>query len=82
MQILYHFQFEMGDGTITPISTQSAISYTYTKPGIYQVKVITTDIKGCVDSSAAYPLIVSGPTVNFSGPPLVSCGAMTVNFKD
>ncbi len=76
------FQFEMGDGTITPISTQSVISYSYSKPGIYQVKVITTDVSGCVDSSVAYPLNVSGPTVNFSGPPAVSCGALTVNFKD
>ena len=76
------FAFEMGDGTITPTSGFSAVSYTYTKAGIYQVKVITTDVNGCVDSSAAYPLTVSGPTVNFSGPPAVSCGALTVNFKD
>ncbi len=75
-------QFEMGDGTITPISSSSAISYTYTKPGIYQVKAITTDNTGCVDSSAAYPLLVSGPIVNFSGAPALSCGPITVNFNN
>ncbi len=76
------FQFEMGDGTILPPNITGIVSYTYTKPGIYQVKVITIDSKACVDSSAPYPLNIGGPTVNFSGPPLLSCGALTVNFKD
>ncbi len=76
------FQFEMGDGTITPPNTTGVVSYTYTNPGVYQVKVITTDSKGCVDSSAAYPLNIGGPTVNFSGQPAVSCGAITISFKD
>jgi gliding motility-associated-like protein len=72
-----------GDGT-RDTTTGNSATHTYLTPNAaYQVKVITIDpTSGCVDSSAAYTMTVNGPTAFFSGPPLLSCGAITVNFKD
>ena len=75
------YLFEFGDGT-TATSNIGATSHTYTSPGNFPVKVVTTDSTGCLDSSAVYPMQVNGPLVNFSGTTAISCGADTVHFKD
>ncbi len=58
-----NYFFEFGDGN-TSSGSNASLNYVYAKPGTYQVKVITTDKTGCVDSSAATPITVDGPTAN------------------
>ena len=78
----YTYTFELGDGNTISGSSLS-IGYTYTKPGTYQVKVITTDlVTGCVDSSNAYPMVVNGPTAKFTTPTVLSCSALNAVFTD
>jgi gliding motility-associated-like protein len=76
-----NYTFVFGDGNSASGSSAS-IGYAYSKPGTYPVKVITTDINGCVDSSAVFPMVVNGPTVNFTAPPALTCSALTFSFKD
>jgi len=78
----YSYTFELGDGN-TISGNSLSIGYTYTKPGTYQVKVITTDqVTGCVDSSNAFPMVVNGPTAKFTTPTVISCGALIAIFTD
>ncbi len=78
----YSFTFVFGDGNSLTGSSFS-VGHTYTKPGIYQAKVITTDVAtGCVDSSIAYPIIVNGPTAKFTTPTVLSCSALNAVFTD
>ena len=75
------YTFKLGDGnSITGGS--ASIGYTYSKPGNYPVKVITTDNTGCIDSSAVDTMFVNGPTANFKAPPALTCGALTYTYKD
>ena len=76
--------FDYGDGSKRDTVTVNNATHTYLTPNAaYQVKVITIDpTSGCVDSSAAYTMTVNGPTAFYSGPPLLSCGPITVNFLD
>jgi gliding motility-associated-like protein len=78
-----NYEFVFGDGAFVN-GGNPATSHIYTTPGIYQAKVITTDNKGCVDSSGTSAVTINGPVVKFSGPPVsgLSCGPLTVNFKD
>jgi len=78
---IFTYFFKFGDGN-TSLGRNASLNYVYAKPGTYLVKVITTDFTGCVDSSAAFPIVVEGPTVNFTAPPALSCAALTFNFKD
>jgi gliding motility-associated-like protein len=75
------YQYEFGDGNSIS-GGNNVTGYTYTKPGTYIIKVVTTDINGCVDSSGVYTLAVGGPIVNFTAPPALSCNALTFTFKD
>jgi gliding motility-associated-like protein len=76
--------FDYGDGSKRDTATVNNATHTYLVPNAaYQVKVITIDpTSGCVDSSAAYTMTINGPKAFYSGPPLLSCGAITVNFND
>jgi gliding motility-associated-like protein len=79
---IFSYQFVYGDGN-TSLGTSPSVAYTYTKPGTYQVKVITTEnITGCVDSSSVYAMVVNGPTAKFTPPPPLTCGALTYSFTD
>jgi gliding motility-associated-like protein len=76
-----NYLFEFGDGN-TSSGSNASLNYSYAKPGTYLVKVVTTSKTGCVDSSAGFPIIIGAPTVNFTEPPAITCGALTFNFKD
>jgi gliding motility-associated-like protein len=78
---IVNYFFEFGDGN-TSSGSNASLDYVYAKPGTYFVKVITTDKTGCMDSSAATPITINGPTANFTAPPALTCGALTFNFKD
>jgi gliding motility-associated-like protein len=78
---IINYFFEFGDGN-TSSGSNASLDYVYAKPGIYLVKVITTDNTGCVDSSAASPIVINGPTANFTAPPPITCGALTYSFMD
>ncbi len=77
-----NYTFKLSDGTVIISGSAASFNYSFNTPGTYQVKVITTDNTGCVDSSGFYSINVYGPTPNFTAPPALSCGALTYNFKD
>jgi gliding motility-associated-like protein len=76
------FLFDFGDGSPLAGSGSGATSHTYTTPGNYNITVTTTDNNGCVQTSAPYVMHVSGPTVQFTTPTLVSCGPLAATFTD
>ena len=76
-----NYTFIYGDGN-TSSGSSASVAYTYKKPGNYSVKVITTDLFGCVDSSAVYPMVVNGPAVNFTVPTNLSCGPISIPFNN
>jgi len=66
-----------GDGQT---SVQFTTSHTYTDTGRYSVRLITTDLNGCVDTfQFQNPLLVSDPKPDFSIPSQ-SCAYNRVNF--
>lgn len=75
------YTFKLGNGDSVKGSSAS-IGYSYTVPGTYQIKVITQDINGCIDSSAAVPFTVNGSIVNFSSPTNLSCGPLNITFTN
>lgn len=56
---------------------------TYSQPGIYSPKLVVTDVNGCKDSFTRTNYIrVGGPTVDFTGSPLIGCTPFTATFTD
>jgi gliding motility-associated-like protein len=76
-----NYLFEFGDGN-TSSGSNASLNYAYAKPGTYIVKVVTTTKTGCVDSSGNYPIVIGGPTANFTAPPALTCNALTFTFTD
>jgi len=75
------YLFDFGDGTTAP-SGSGATAHTYTTPGNYNVTVTTTDLTGCVTTSAPLTMNISGPTVKFTTPTVLSCGPLSATFTD
>lgn len=64
-------------------STQVNPNFTYTVPGIYDMKLVVTDLLGCADSLTISDYItVLGPIANFGGDPKNGCAPLQVNFLD
>lgn len=61
-------------------SSNTNPSVTYTYPGVYTVKLVTTHAAGCKDS-AAKTVTVNGPTGTLSYSPVTGCNPVTVNFS-
>ncbi len=79
---IFSYRFVFGDGTDS-LSAGTSVTHTYTTPGTYQVKVITTEnVTGCVDSSSVYSFLVKGPVAKFTPPAPLTCGALTYTYKD
>jgi len=76
------YLFDFGDGSPLAGSGSGATSHTYTVPGDYNITVTTTDNTGCVETSAPYVMHISGPTVKFTTPTLISCGPLVAGFTD
>lgn len=76
-KVVWHF----GDGT-TSTGTGN-VNHIYKKSGVYTVKIVYTDVNGCVDSTVKDQYItVYGPTADFdAGEPKI-CVESTATFND
>jgi PKD repeat protein len=75
------YTFNFGDGTDDVTQGSPRIDYTFTKPGIYAVKLVVTDSRGKLSSNTAQQIIVvhNVPTIT-SLTPSSACqgGAVTI----
>lgn len=78
---IQNYQWFFGDGS-SLTTRQPTTTKTYANPGLYLVRVVTTDVNNCVDSSKTDTLIVKGPTANFSANKTQICPGDVVIFKD
>ncbi|OSZ82554.1 hypothetical protein CAP35_04610 [Chitinophagaceae bacterium IBVUCB1] len=75
---LWHY----GNG-VTFNTGAANVTHTYTVAGYYSPKLVVTDVNGCKDSfTRTNYLRVGGPTVDFTGSPLIGCTPFTANFTD
>jgi gliding motility-associated-like protein len=72
--------WSFGDGTPNSHDTTNFF-HTFSLPGKYPVKLIITDVNGCIDSTKT-DIIVYGPLPNFAGNILTGCTALPVTFTD
>jgi gliding motility-associated-like protein len=64
-------------------STQQSPNFTYNTPGIYDMKLVVSDMLGCTDSLTIDDYItVLGPIANFGGTPRNGCAPLAVSFTD
>ncbi|MBN2261528.1 MAG: PKD domain-containing protein, partial [Prolixibacteraceae bacterium] len=80
-QLMWDFD---NNGVIDSITSSSApISFTYSKPGLYAVRLIATSVNGGCDYEFVENGLIkaSGPTVNFSHSPLMVCKNTNVQFN-
>ncbi|MEP6676358.1 MAG: PKD domain-containing protein, partial [Ferruginibacter sp.] len=76
--------WDFGDGSVVITGAGvPVINHTYNTAGLYTVKVITTDIRGCKDSLTKTNYVhVWGPVANFNSSPVIGCKGLNVNFTD
>ncbi|MFN5213341.1 MAG: PKD domain-containing protein, partial [Bacteroidota bacterium] len=75
--------FSAGTSNVIATSTQTNPCFILTTPGLYDVRLIATDIFGCKDTLTKPSYItVWGPIVNFIGNPLQGCTPLVVQFTD
>ncbi len=75
------YQWDFGDGGS---STAANPSYTYTKAGVYTVRLIYFTIDGCSDTLQVNSAVKVGnkPIVNFTATPQQGCAFKPISFKD
>jgi gliding motility-associated-like protein len=79
---LTNYAWTFGDGG-TASSGNPAASHTYTTSGYYTVRLITTDINGCIDSMVKQNYIrINGPVANFNATNTGGCIGLTTTFND
>lgn len=71
-------------GTGSPVTTTTnTTSFVYVNSGVYTVRLVVTDTRGCTDTLTKTGYIqAGGPQADFSGTPLTGCAPLTVNFTD
>ncbi len=78
------YTFDFGDGTV--VTAQSpATSHIYKKTGVFQVKIILTEVTGCKDTLPTDPNVVvhvSGPTAGFNAGVSTGCTGLAAVFND
>jgi gliding motility-associated-like protein len=75
------FAWDFGDGTI--INGDSVVSHQYLSSGNYVVKLTITDLNNCTRTiTRIIPVIVYGPTVNFTTTILGACISAPVVYND
>ena len=76
------FVWDFRDGT-TLATTDSVVTYTYTKPGAYIPRLIMTDNMGCSATSYGLDTIkVDGVYAGYTYTPYPACDFGTLNFLD
>jgi gliding motility-associated-like protein len=76
------YTWHFGDGQVQTTTSPIGANF-YANAGVYTVKLVLTDIRGCRDSITKVNMIrVWGPTANFTPSPLLGCRALNVNFAD
>ncbi len=74
------YTWALGDGGTSTIASPV---YQYNNTGVYNVKLVVTDLQGCKDSLIKTNHVhVGGPVANFSGTPLTGCTPLNVTFTD
>ena len=76
------FFWDFGDGIGT--STLASPTYAYADTGFYDVKLIATDVNGCIDSiTISNAIYIEEFTANFGGDPTVGiCPPLNTQFTD
>ncbi|MEZ4852524.1 MAG: PKD domain-containing protein, partial [Bacteroidia bacterium] len=76
------FQWDFGDGIGT--STLASPTYAYSDTGHYDVKLIATDVNGCVDSITIPNVVyIEQFEANFAGDPITGiCPPLNTQFSD
>ncbi len=78
-----NYAWDFGDGTLVSGAGATVVGQYYQTAGVYTVKLVLTDTRGCKDSVVKVNLMrVWGPTSNFTPSPLTGCKGLTVNFAD
>lgn len=77
-----YVEWDFGDGT--PLAQGGIVTnHTYTTPGVYTVKLISTDFHGCKDTFIRPNYIsVGGPIAKFGATSTIGCSPLSVNFID
>ncbi|MBS1575174.1 MAG: PKD domain-containing protein, partial [Bacteroidetes bacterium] len=76
------YSWSFGDGMIIS-SNSPSINHTYTNSGVYNIRLITTDINGCTDTLTRNNFLrINGPKANFSATNATGCKGINVAFND
>jgi gliding motility-associated-like protein len=78
------WSWNFGDKTAGVNTLVPTVSHNYIDTGVFDVTLIITNVKGCIDSIKMKKYISPGmpPTVAFSGLPVTGCFPLTTVFKD
>jgi gliding motility-associated-like protein len=79
---LTQWRWDFGDGQVTDF-TAAPFTHSYTKAGLYLVKLVVTDASGCRDSLVkSQAVTIADPVADFSLSDSVRCAANTVSFNN
>ncbi|WP_217790651.1 PKD domain-containing protein [Pinibacter aurantiacus] len=79
---ILQWKWDFGDGTIQSF-TAPPFSHLYTKPGNYNITLITTDSQGCTDTvTKKNALLVSQPVANFRARDSLLCASTKAEFNN
>ncbi|MFM2336886.1 MAG: hypothetical protein RL115_79 [Bacteroidota bacterium] len=79
---IVQYQWNFGDGNIVS-SSQNTVSHTYPTSGTYTIRLITTDLNGCRDTSTRTNYIrINGPIANYTAANTGGCTGLTSTFTD
>ncbi|MDX1954301.1 MAG: PKD domain-containing protein [Chitinophagaceae bacterium] len=75
------YTWNMGDGTT--LTGNDTVNHAYVNAGNYTIRLITTDVNGCLDTVIKTNFIrVNGPQAAFIAPVTGGCQGLQVNFQD
>lgn len=79
-----NYQWFFGDQTFANSQGVGTVQHAYTAPGFYTIKLIVTDVNGCIDSLTKVSYIeIEDMTPEFTGAPTTAaCPPLTSLFND